>query len=247
MDKEQATAYILARLKLGDEKISIAHDLSHQLNAPQNIILRFIDRVAGSYKNEISPNQDGSSPSFSPPRSTPLVKISADEPSHQIASPENNAGLSDPNRASAEHLHLPEDEPHPPNTIDNEALSGFVLENLKKHRRHNDIVEEICKRTGWSWNDSQRFVARTQTEKHAEIAKSKKTFMIPFSIGFILGGGLLLLWSAAAIFDYYNAITHREYSALSSDFIPLVIGALIASFGIIAGGIIGLYRTLAQP
>ena len=71
--------------------------------------------------------------------------------------------------------------------------------------------------------------------------------MIPFSIGFIIGGGLLLLWSVAAIFDYYNAITHQGYSTLSLDLIPLVIGALIASFGIIAGGIIGLYRTLAQP
>jgi hypothetical protein len=48
------------------------------------------------------------------------------------------------------------------------------------------------------------------------------------------------------LLDYYNAITGQDANTLPSDFIVLVIGAFIASIGIMAGGIFGLYRTLTN-
>jgi hypothetical protein len=135
----------------------------------------------------------------------------------------------------------------PQKEIDAEALTKFVLQEIKHQRRQSDIIETICKRTGWHWNEAQLFVARARTTHHGEITKSQSRFMIPFSVVFIAGGVLLLIWSSYALADYYLGFTSADRTTtLAADFIPLVFGALITSFGIIAGGIFGLYRTLAS-
>jgi hypothetical protein len=125
-------------------------------------------------------------------------------------------------------------------------LERFILQSLKKHRRQNDIVQVVCERTGWSWNKAQRFVARTQTKNHHELTKRNRLFMIPFSSIFIIGGFLLLLWSVLALLDYYNGYSGQGTSTLPFDFIILVFAGLLTSFGIIAGGIYGLYCTLTS-
>ena len=121
--------------------------------------------------------------------------------------------------------------PPPKADVDLEELAEFVVQSLKRHQRFNDIVESVCQKTGMSWNQAHRFVARTQTEHHKELTKSSRTIMIPLSIGFIVGGILLLIWSIGTMFDYYTAFTSQDYTILPVEFIFLVGGAFVTSFG----------------
>jgi len=255
MDKYQATHYILKHLRQGADKIEIAADLCERLNAPPEMVLKFVEQVAASFTPPPPPIPKETPPEALPSSVYPFalddrpVEVYEFEPvyaeSPERSSPEISEYDPTPNYASqgGGQDQLPKLEEI---EFDAEALTQYVVQLLKKHRRHNDIVEYVANKTGWHWNESQRFVARTQTQRHGELTQSQNRFMIPLSIAFILGGLLLLGWSILALLDYYLAYTGRGNSALAVDFVPLVIGSLFTSFGIIAGGIFGLYRTLSS-
>ena len=264
MDKQQATDFILKRLELGDKKEDITEALSRQLKAPSAVVATFVDQVAANFQPQ-PPQQPAPRPVQSdipswivdleaqgPPQAFIRDEISDSQPvlespqSYQeINRPSSGKFQVDPPRslspAEENLISTPKTE------IDNDELTSFVLQELKRQRRQNDIIETVCQRTGWHWNEAQRFVARARTTHHGAISKSQNRFMIPFSVVFILGGVLLLIWAITGLVDYYLGYTSPDhYSTLSADFFPVVLGALVTSFGIIAGGIYGLYRTLAS-
>jgi hypothetical protein len=257
MDEKQATNFILNRLNLGHEKNNIATDLSELLGAPQDIVTRFVNKVAASYTPPPGSITITPQPKLTTPFSEDEFNIESqsdlDEDAYQKT--ENYYQYPD-SHVEAEQVtpQLQQEKAGPQiqnqdlplkSNVDLAELKTFVIKNLKKHTRHNDIVAEVCQRAQWNWNDAQRFVARTQTEHHGQLTKSQRSFMIPFSIIFIFGGILLLVWSGMTLYDYYQGYTGPEYSTLSLDFLPLVLGGLVTSFGIIAGGIFGLYRSLS--
>ena len=264
MDKQQATDFILKRLELGYKKESIAEELSSQLKAPSAVVAKFVDQVAANFQPK-PPQQPAPRPAQADIPSwildleeqgspTELIRDDISDSQQALKSPQS---FQDLNRPSSENLlvnppsSLSEAEVNlistPQKEIDTEELTAFVLQELKRQRRLNDIIEIVCQRTGWHWNEAQRFVARAKTTHHGAISKSQNRFMIPFSVVFILGGILLLIWAITALVDYYLGYTSLDHSStLSADFIPVVLGALVTSLGIIAGGIYGLYRTLAS-
>ena len=251
MEKEQAIEYVIDRLNAGDKISDISVDLSEMLNAPDEIVINFVRNIWMSYQ----PNQQG----FDPKNN---VEVGL-EPDHQNLPEEiRDSDPNDINQTNNENLTVttndqggveppvsskPRVEPEPsiPKDFNKTALITLVTQNTKKYRRHNDIIETVCKETDWTWNQAQRFVAKVQTEFHDEISKSQRNFMIPFSLGITIGGLLLLLWSASTLIDYYSAYTSLEPSTLPADFVPLVIAVIISSLGIVSGGVFGLYKTLS--
>jgi hypothetical protein len=258
MDEKQATNFILNRLNLGHEKNKIADDLSKLLGAPPEIVMRFVNKIAASHTPP--PGSFLKTPQFKSeaPFSTDVFITESpsdlDEDTYQ--EPDDDFQNPDSQTEKEQVILQPSKEmPHPPvqhqeslptSTVDLVELKTFVIKSLKKHKRHNDIVEEVCQRAKLNWNEAQRFVARTQTEHHGQLTKSRRSFMIPFSVIFILGGIFLLLWSGLTLYDYYQGYSSPEYSTLSLDFLPLVLGGFLTSFGIIAGGIFGLFRSLSN-
>jgi hypothetical protein len=258
MDEKQATNFILNRLNLGHDINIISDDLSKLLGVPSDIVMRFVNKIAASHTPP--PGSFSKTPPYksAPPFSTDVLIT---EPSSDL-NEDTNQGPDDdfqyPDsqteaeqetlQPSKEKLRAPfqHQESLPISNIDLDELKAFVIKSLKKHIRHNDIIEEVCQRAQWNWNESQRFVARTQTEQHSQLTKSRLSFMVPFSVIFILGGIFLLFWSGLTLYDYYLGFTNPEYSTLSLDFLPLVLGGLVTGFGIIAGGIFGLYRSLSN-
>jgi hypothetical protein len=259
MDEIQATSFILNRLELGYDKVDIATDLSQSLGVSPELVMRFVRKVADSYTPvppPVEPEPISRTPqveSESPISSQPPAVIDEplqNEPGYskftyqetQQENPQENSQLT--SESSSHQTQI--GEPSSSIAIDMDDLTTFVLQSVKKRRRHSDIVGDVCKRTLWHWEKAQLFVARTQTEHHEELSRSQRKFMIPFSIAFILGGALLLIWSITTLIDYYIAYTGSGYSTLPADVIPLVIGGLLSSIGIVAGGIFGIYKMVSR-
>jgi hypothetical protein len=253
MDKKQATHFILNQLKLGHDNIQIAAVLSEKLSAPPELALKFVEQVAAT----IQPPPPSPFTPEPPVASAPVAPLMTDELKtdfefEPIYSESPEAPISNfsenfhPSDDSQSQVNLNQPAGKQEKEFDIEILTANVVQQLKKHRRHSDIVEYVARTTGWHWNESQRFVARTQTENHSELSQSQNKFMIAFSAVFILGGFLLMGWSVIALFDYAQALTSPGYSTLSFDFFPFILLAFVSSFGIIGGGIFGLYRILTN-
>ncbi len=252
MDKHEATQYILNQLKSGHDHIGIAADLSERLNAPPELALKFVQQVASNF----SPEPESSLPKSEPDPQTVQPFVDDDDlPEIELKpiyteSPEPQ-DFSQPQFDPTPNYPQPETDgeqsnPAKEKDFDIEVVTNDVVEQLKNHRRYSDIVEYVAQKTGWHWNESQRFVARTQTENHDELSQSQNKFMIVFSATFILGGFLLMGWSVIALLDYAQALSSPQYATLSFDFFPLILIAFVSSFGIIGGGVFGLYRIMTN-
>lgn len=259
MEKQEAQAFIIQHLELGDKKDEIVAELSWRLGAPIEMVRRFVNQVIEDYHssqisvenvasnlNSLDPEGYRVTPSIDEDESLYLSNLSSG--SQAEGSQTNRMDgvvVSTPSRADIQSS-LKTENYSTQNEIDDNELEKFIVMSLKKHRRYSDIVQAVCESTGWGWNKAQLFVAKTQTKNHQELTRSNRIFMIPFSGIFIVGGLLLLLWSILALIDYYNGFTGRGTNTLPIDFIIIVIGSFFSSLGIIAGGIYGLYRTLSN-
>ena len=266
MEKKEAEIFVIKRLDLGLKVEEIADELSLRLGAPQELLLKFVNQVAEPYIQSQKPNFDShpipneqekiegqpSLDKYTLEQDTLLDNaLSKDEITQDdresLPASQTITYQSEPAEEDSEYHFEQETEGYAKNLdVDLIELKEEILHDLKIQKRYSDIVQKVCESTGWSWDEAQRYVARTQTKNHHKINLSQRTFMIPFSVIFIIGGLLLLIWSIMTFMDYQSAMTGQGNSTLSTDFIPLLLGGFFASFGIIAGGIYGLYRSLTN-
>jgi hypothetical protein len=130
-----------------------------------------------------------------------------------------------------------------------EELAKEVLSQLKKRRRQNDIVEFVCHQTGWHWNKSQRFVARTQTKNHEVLQASQNRVTLFVGIGIIIVGLVMALNGVTAIADYAKlaAFARTNPSVLlnvSPQGIVFALAASVTGLGMIIGGGYGVSRAI---
>ncbi len=266
MEKPEARDFVLQRLQLGYEKEEIVKDLCQRLGAPSELVLRFVNQVSENYlRNQnsgISPfviidqkekieNETGlEDKAMDQSGKDDSISVEGEASIDEIVTLEQKSSEYEEERSAIEQAESQSrnefEEISIVNDINIPELEQLTLQNIKKLYRHNDIVEQVCEKTGWSWNKAQRFVAKTQTKNHQELTRSSRIFMIIFCIIFIIGGLLLLLWSVLTFKEYRNGWTGQITSTLSMDLVSFIIGGFFTSLGIILGGIYGLYRTLSN-
>jgi hypothetical protein len=257
MEKHEAQDFVNECLSLGYGESEIAEELCSRLNAPFDMVMRFVEKVSSSF-NTSQTSQDNFSPSnksrdyqlsVDPYNENGEFNIYIDPPFEEapieISPPIKEGNLTKSNGEISSWEYHGQDE-GPQLEVDFDELEQSVIRKIKKHFRHSDIVQGVCEITGWNWDQAQRFVAKSQTKHHSELTRSSRNFMIPFSSLFVVGGVLLFIWSALTLFDYYSGWTYQGGSTLPGDLIFLVIAALFSSLGIFAGGLFGLIRTLSK-
>jgi len=159
MDREQATAIIQNRLKLGHDKQDIASDLSKVLDLPTELISRFVDKVAGTLS--FTSNEHISKLSIIESEQKILdtlqVEIDPDKYTNLGSTSDGSPSAEGYPDYSPQHPEtLPVDQKSDPkNEITKEELTSLVLKSLKKKHSFNDIVEAVCKHSGMQWNQAQ--------------------------------------------------------------------------------------------
>jgi hypothetical protein len=171
--------------------------------------------------------------------------------------PENNAYSPEPESIpeQAEPITLTEErEEHLSENslqrdVNREALTALVMKQLSSHKRHSDVVAEICHHTGWEWNKAQRFVARVQTEHQDELTKKQNRMLIPIGIAFMIGGIFLVFYTGAAVLRWVVFFTGREnlipdLPTVSMEGIPQTIALFLTGLALISGSVIGILRAI---
>jgi hypothetical protein len=164
-----------------------------------------------------------------------------------VSTPRESPEMSLPRQAE----FVPPSEKKEASDIDLESLSAFALQQLKKQRRHNDIVEAVCRKTGWHWNKSQRFVAQVQTKHHDELQSGKNRMTMIVGTGIILAGVIVMLNGASALSDYAKIAVFAKTNPeallnVSPSAILFALSATVTGIGMIVGGGYGIARALTN-
>jgi hypothetical protein len=268
MEKQQAVDFITQGLENNLSQAEITAALSQKLKAPPEVVSKFVAQVAATY-HPTPASQSDFSASFAPePVQSAATWTEADYPDSYLddldefpAPPPVSYNSPGPSSTLNPALAMPiaaeglkstppaiPGIPEPPKA--DAELEALILKALAKGRKESDIVEAVCERTGMSWHEAQRTVARVQSANRKTLASKQAMFLLPLSVMLILVGLGLLGASANEYYSLSTIVLGGETDpslaiAGTQDAIRILPYAIIG-LGLILGGGIGVWRTMSQ-
>lgn len=140
------------------------------------------------------------------------------------------------------------------------SLSAFALGELKRQHNLSDIIERLCQRTVWDWEEAEQFLISVRVENYAQLEAHKNRLSILVSL-LVIGGGMLNL-AIFCLWVFYNPRTAEvllpndqeqgiltllnqlALLAIRSPLAYVFYGVALTGIGMIIGGMIGLVRPL---
>src|SRR5690242_17946677 len=116
--------------------------------------------------------------------------------------------------------------------MEQEEIINFIVRELAKSHRPRDIVMDVCERTKMSWPEAEKLVRHVQATRGREVAARQSPMLIAFCVG-------LLLLGVGGIFVGMVTLSDEGERARSS------IQYIVTGIGMVLGGIIGLWNTIA--
>ncbi|MEW5869939.1 MAG: hypothetical protein AB1894_11730 [Chloroflexota bacterium] len=270
MEKQEAVGFILRELQNGRSQPDIVAALSSKLNAPRDVVGKFVAQVASQYKP--APPPPPKAPAFdfeeafqpaTPPQaaaSQPAAYFDFDADSEPDFAAQAAPGPTPPARPAAYPSPAPQAMPASPLAnadsaprtsssrlpqVD-EELEKFILSGLAKNRRQDDLVMSVCERTGMSWDQAQRAVALVGTKNRKKLVSRQNMIFIPLSIIFILGGLALILASVTDAMAYIDFWVNPQKYPLgpAGDIDRTVLYSFVLGIMGVLGGAAGLFTSL---
>jgi hypothetical protein len=77
--------------------------------------------------------------------------------------------------------------------MEDRELTQYIIDNLSKSQDQNDLILEICNRTGKNWPEAQALVEKVRSDNSGTIARRQAPFLTAIAlILFIAGAGMML-------------------------------------------------------
>ncbi|MEJ5310730.1 MAG: hypothetical protein WHX52_13275 [Anaerolineae bacterium] len=117
-----------------------------------------------------------------------------------------------------------------------EDMAAYVARELGSGADRNTLIRHICETGDMSWPEAERFVARVALENEHEIVKRQSSLMLVLGAGTLVGGVILFLAGV-----YMLVLFLKGELLIRPDF---AFYGIVTGLGMVAGGLIGLVRTL---
>ncbi len=126
--------------------------------------------------------------------------------------------------------------------MDDSAVTEYIIHQLGRHISRNDLILDLCQRTGKSWDQAALLVESVEQQHQKRIAVKQSPVFLIFAVGiFLFGmylacGGLLyfvdLLASGGPGLDVFEL--RRDYTTLIriGTGLAMIVGATIGLFGL---------------
>jgi hypothetical protein len=69
-------------------------------------------------------------------------------------------------------------------------LRKWVVSSLSGHKKPNDIIFQLCQRTGWDWTTAQRFVGQITELDGKEVHRRRMPLLLGVGL-FLMAGGVV--------------------------------------------------------
>lgn len=127
--------------------------------------------------------------------------------------------------------------------MDDSVLTEYVIHRLGQHVSQNDLIYDLCQRTGMSWDQGAKFVAEVEQKHHREIARRSSPLLLIIGIGIFLGGAWLFRGAALGFAALLQAGSFSlNPFDLRRDYVMLI--RLGTGLAMIVGSIIGIVQVI---
>jgi hypothetical protein len=135
-------------------------------------------------------------------------------------------------------------------------LKTFVLGELKRYRNPGDIVEGLCRSTGWDWKEAEQFLETIRIENRSKLEAYRNRLYIFISLLMIVSGTLSL--AVVGLWAFYNPrrgmfifpdstdnlvlflLNQLGWFSSKFPFTYLFFNIALTGIGMMVGGVIGL-------
>lgn len=124
----------------------------------------------------------------------------------------------------------------------NEELTQMIIKDLGKHRSRNEIIRTMCEQGEMDWQQAERLLQQVERDHRQTIVRRQSPFLIFLSIGTFIIGILLLLYSVEFFVAFFQGDTLEKILSARSGYYR--IAGAVTGLGMIAGGLIGIWRTV---
>jgi hypothetical protein len=69
-------------------------------------------------------------------------------------------------------------------------LRKWVVSSLSGHKKPNDIIFQLCQRTGWDWKQAERFVGQITELDSKEVHRRRMPLLLGVGL-FLMAGGVV--------------------------------------------------------
>lgn len=252
MDKQDAIDFIIQEYENGLSPSDIASVLSKKLNAPLEIVQRFVHKTLEQRLALVNTLAQAPLPPAAPIPTPPI-----NEPTQQSIEEESSEAKPDP---IALPTGLPQNSPEASIShadilaayADDPRLQKFVLKELGKDAKQSDVVMKVCEQTGLDWRDAQRLVERIAAQHRHKLLAKQNMIIIPLSLMALLAGILLTIAGAEELFAFGNALLGLQASQNpaglppTQEFVRSAPWAVMTGLGLILGGVAGLVNVIKR-
>jgi len=124
--------------------------------------------------------------------------------------------------------------------VEESDLTAYVVGRLARAENLNDIIFELCEKTGWSWPQAEAFVLQVQESHQGEVAERQFPILFILAAGTYLAGIGLMAYSLHSVFDVVKLLKRMEIPALD------VFSVLMIAFNTAVGPIVLFATGLAM-
>jgi hypothetical protein len=86
-------------------------------------------------------------------------------------------------------------------------LRKWVVACLSSHKKPNEIIFQLCRRTGWDWSQAKRFVEQVTELDTKEVHKRRMPLLLGIGLLMMVGGVVAFL---PAFFDLIADLSYLE-------------------------------------
>lgn len=129
--------------------------------------------------------------------------------------------------------------------MDDALLTEYIIQQLGKHVSRDNLIFDICQRTGRDWNSVNNLVAAVEQTHATKIARTQSPLLLIIALGILIVG----IWAAGgAVLYYVDLMRTGNFSidplSLRRDYVTLIrLGTGIAMiFGALVGAIDQIWK-----
>jgi len=130
-------------------------------------------------------------------------------------------------------------------------VEEYILRELGRQRKQNDVIIGVCQMTGLHWRHAQKLVAKVMAHNQKKLITNQNMIIIPLALIAVLVGVILVIASVNEMLVFRNllidpnSVTPEQVNYLSETGREIIwafgIGAILG-----LGGIIGMFMAIKK-
>ncbi|MBI5304808.1 MAG: hypothetical protein HY868_21920 [Chloroflexi bacterium] len=123
--------------------------------------------------------------------------------------------------------------------MDEQVLTEYIIDQLGRHVTRNDLIFDICQRTGLPWSQVSDLVTQVERKDQKKIALKQSPVLLLIAVGILIGG---VFFACGALMYFVDLARANKFNldpfSLRRDYFNVI--RLFTGLAMILGSLFGV-------